>query len=381
LPEGEVDLLGPGLKAALDKLCAQPDPAAGSDFGVQLMTIHKSKGLEFEVVLVPDLEAESRKGERAMISWLERGLADPGFTDSGPSDPNGQLTEFLIAPIQAKGADASAAKTWVDSVKRERERQELRRLLYVAATRAREELHLFARPRYRISTSGEASLCNPTGLLATAWPAFGGAIESRFEAWLRETTAPVAGAALTLAAQSENPAHSANLLQMPAAAPTARPTRLRRLPENYTAPDFRRRCNPHPSNPEPSAGRRHPDQRCKFHPLRQDRRWPAIQGSRYSHSHAAGAVEPPTPLHDSCGSRSGTRRFSPRHRSRHPHPWTAARRGRAPGQGSPHSSPAFFPPSHRRLDPLSAPGVPRRSTLDGIRDARFPTRAAIQSPS
>jgi ATP-dependent exoDNAse (exonuclease V) beta subunit len=252
LPEGEVDLLGPGLKAALDKLCAQPDPSAGSDFGVQLMTIHKSKGLEFEVVLVPDLEAESRKGERAMISWLERGLADPGFTDSGPSDPNGQLTEFLIAPIQAKGADASAAKTWVDSVKRERERQELRRLLYVAATRAREELHLFARPRYRISTSGEASLCNPTGLLATAWPAFGGAIESRFEAWLRETTAPVAGAALTLAAQSENPAHSANLLQMPAAAPTARPTRLRRLPENYTAPDFRPRGAATPTHPTPS---------------------------------------------------------------------------------------------------------------------------------
>ena len=54
LPGGEEDLLGPGLGAALDKLTALPDPASSSDCGVQLMTIHKSKGLEFEVVIVPE---------------------------------------------------------------------------------------------------------------------------------------------------------------------------------------------------------------------------------------------------------------------------------------------------------------------------------------
>jgi len=47
LPAGEQDLLGPALDAALDKLTALPDPAANTDFGVQLMTIHRSKGLEF----------------------------------------------------------------------------------------------------------------------------------------------------------------------------------------------------------------------------------------------------------------------------------------------------------------------------------------------
>jgi len=44
----------PALDAALDKLTALPDPAVSSDCGVQLMTIHKSKGLEFEVVIVPE---------------------------------------------------------------------------------------------------------------------------------------------------------------------------------------------------------------------------------------------------------------------------------------------------------------------------------------
>src|SRR5208283_4913889 len=53
LAAGEQDLLGPALDAALGELKAQPDPAADSDCGVQLMTIHQAKGLEFEVVIVP----------------------------------------------------------------------------------------------------------------------------------------------------------------------------------------------------------------------------------------------------------------------------------------------------------------------------------------
>jgi ATP-dependent helicase/nuclease subunit A len=238
LPNGELDLLGPGLHAALDKLCATPDPAASSDFGVQLMTIHKSKGLEFEVVIVPDLEAKASKSEPKMISWLERGLAD-----SEPGDEAAPLTEFLIAPIQAKGAEAGAAKSWVESVKRERETQELRRLLYVAATRAREELHLFARPRFAVNqASGEALLAKPTGLLATAWAAFREQVEVEFASWLA-TSAAQDSATLkleTLAAEAGSQISAGNLLQMPPTPTSAKPTILRRLPEGYTAPGFPR---------------------------------------------------------------------------------------------------------------------------------------------
>ncbi len=74
LPNGEQDLLGPALDAALESLTAQPDPEASSDCGVQLMTIHKSKGLEFEVVIVPELQARSGRGKPRLLSWLERGL-------------------------------------------------------------------------------------------------------------------------------------------------------------------------------------------------------------------------------------------------------------------------------------------------------------------
>jgi ATP-dependent helicase/nuclease subunit A len=240
LPEGELDLVGPGLGAALDALYALPDPSSSGDFGVQLMTIHKSKGLEFEVVIVPDLEAEGRKGERTMISWLERGLADSG------EDGDGQLTEFLIAPIQSKGEDPGVAKSWVDAVKRERERQELRRVLYVAATRARDELHLFARPRFSVSKlEGEFTLAKPAGLLATAWPALGDAVESQFSAWTAGLEARLEGMQQSSAGDQiveTLAAQAGNVVEMPAPVRPARlPTRLRRLPEAFAAPAFPRR--------------------------------------------------------------------------------------------------------------------------------------------
>ena len=210
LPEGEQDLLGPALDAALEKLTAQPDPEADENCGVQLMTIHKAKGLEFEVVIVPELQARTQHTSTRLLSWLERGLAEP--------DESGEPTEFLVAPIAARGADRGNAKAWVDRVSRERERQEMRRLLYVAATRAREQLHLFARPSCRIEKDGSLTLVESReSLLATAWPALETAVRAGFETWRAQTSAEVQA----IAAAAENPLPTGS-------APHG--TRLRRLP-------------------------------------------------------------------------------------------------------------------------------------------------------
>ncbi len=175
LPNGAQDLLGSALDAALDRLTALPQSEANGDCGVQLMTIHKSKGLEFEVVLVPDLQERTASSRHGLLTWLERGLAEP--------DESGDLTEFLIAPLAAKGKDRSPTRTWVDRTYRERESQEMRRILYVAATRAREELHLFARPAYK-KEENEAVLVAPANcLLATAWPAIENDVRAQFDAW------------------------------------------------------------------------------------------------------------------------------------------------------------------------------------------------------
>ena len=153
LKGGEQDLLGSALATALKDLTAQPDPEVGSDVGVQLMSIHKSKGLEFEVVIVPELQAGVGRGKVRMLSWLERGLPE--------ADECGEITEFLVAPLQSKGTDRGGAKLWVDGLIRERETQEMRRVFYVAATRAREEVHLFARPDYKVDADGALSLVEP----------------------------------------------------------------------------------------------------------------------------------------------------------------------------------------------------------------------------
>ncbi len=224
LPNADADLIGPALDAALKGLNALPDPEADSDFGVQLMTIHKSKGLEFEVVVVPDLQLEDRKSKPKMLSWVERGV--PPDSDSLNSD---ELTEFLIAPIQSKGSGKGSAKEFVDQARRAREQQESRRILYVAATRARDELHLFARPEYKTEKDGSLTLAEPSNsLLATAWPALEEEIRQRFDEWKLEEAATLSsesGELFALAAAADT-----NILQMPS---PPKATRLRRLPADF----------------------------------------------------------------------------------------------------------------------------------------------------
>lgn len=217
LPGDEPDLLGPALDAALSRLTAQPDPNASSECGVQLMTIHNSKGLEFEVVIVPDLQAKTGKYEQRMLSWLERGLPE--------SDDSGEITEFLIAPLPRKGDKKGKAKAWVDRIYREREKQEMRRLLYVASTRAREELHWFARPICKRNRNGEFQLqFSPDSLLRTAWPAIGAEVDSLFTVWKAAQ-----GQVESIAASGED-----NLLVMPAPAPALHKSSwLRRLPSDF----------------------------------------------------------------------------------------------------------------------------------------------------
>jgi ATP-dependent helicase/nuclease subunit A len=220
LPEGEQDFVGTPLNAALEQLHATPDPSVDADCGVQLMTIHASKGLEFEVVIVPELQAGSARGERKMLAWMERGVLDP----EAANEP----TELLIAPFQAKGADRGKAKEWVDRVHHEREVQEMRRVLYVAATRAREELHFFARPDYKQGANG-AELCNPQeSLLKTAWPAFETEVVQQFAA--RKDAQ--AGNLEELAAQA------ATVIEMPLreiAETRNQKSGPRRLPANWSA--------------------------------------------------------------------------------------------------------------------------------------------------
>jgi ATP-dependent exoDNAse (exonuclease V) beta subunit len=140
------------LKRRLDKLFAQP-PASG--WAVDLMTIHKSKGLEWDVVMVPGLQKKDPANREKLLNWSE--------IDTGDAE----ASHVMLAPIVGRGESSRALNEWLKSMDKAKEAAERKRLFYVACTRAREELHLFASPK----TKANGEIDRPYGsLLATAWP-------------------------------------------------------------------------------------------------------------------------------------------------------------------------------------------------------------------
>ena len=64
------------LEEKLEKLWALPDVGAGPD-AVEIMTIHKAKGLEWDTVIVPGLDRPPRTSERNLFVWKELSTSSP----------------------------------------------------------------------------------------------------------------------------------------------------------------------------------------------------------------------------------------------------------------------------------------------------------------
>ena len=153
--ESEGTLQVSALMGRLKGLYAEPQVG---DVAVEMMTIHKAKGLEWDVVLVPGLERKTRSSGSGLLNWLE--------IDGRTA---GEEASIVLAPIWGKGEGSDKLNGWLKSVRARRERAEEKRLFYVAATRAREELHLFAKAERK--SNGE--ICAPVegSLLKACWPA------------------------------------------------------------------------------------------------------------------------------------------------------------------------------------------------------------------
>jgi len=125
---------------------------------VQLMTMHRAKGLEFDHVILPGLGRTPRGEQQRLLLWREELVGD----DDGES--------LLLAPIPVKGESALypylRARDAADAA------AEAVRLLYVALTRARREVHLFG--HVRVDDDGN---CQPHkgSFLALLWPHVGDA--------------------------------------------------------------------------------------------------------------------------------------------------------------------------------------------------------------
>jgi len=153
---GEWDGVG-DLAALVARLYAASDTAAGD--AVQVMTIHRAKGLEFDAVILPSLGRARRRGEEPLLSYVEW----PDETDGA---------RLLLAPIRAPEADdPSVLGAWIRALQGCRVERERVRLLYVAATRARAALYLLG--SLEASVPGSLPAPRHGSLLASLWPAIG----------------------------------------------------------------------------------------------------------------------------------------------------------------------------------------------------------------
>ncbi|MEI7635605.1 MAG: UvrD-helicase domain-containing protein, partial [bacterium] len=121
----------PDLQAfenSLDALFAPPDMDA--DNSLQVMTMHKAKGLEFDTVILPGLDRTTRSDKEGLLMWEE--ILGVGNSKN----------ELILAPIPAAGKEKDNIRAYMTEIKNQKASNEAGRLLYVAATRARKELHL-----------------------------------------------------------------------------------------------------------------------------------------------------------------------------------------------------------------------------------------------
>jgi ATP-dependent exoDNAse (exonuclease V) beta subunit len=117
------------LEDDMGRLFAAPD--AQADGRLQLMTVHKAKGLEFDTVILPGLHRQLKGGDSPLLLWEEVPI-------------DGSSPQLIAAPWVPKHRrdDLPSAYDYLQGLEQERTANEAARVLYVAATRTICRLHL-----------------------------------------------------------------------------------------------------------------------------------------------------------------------------------------------------------------------------------------------
>lgn len=156
----QADLEGEGLdlnwlETRLQRLYVKAD---NPDSKIQLMTLHKAKGLEFDRVIIPSIQKITRVNTRPLLNWDEHN------SESGQRG-------FLLAANDHSAEGEPSLYNYLELQRGKKEIQETTRLLYVGATRAVSRLTLTASLNYN---EEKESYSNPPArsLLGRIWPVF-----------------------------------------------------------------------------------------------------------------------------------------------------------------------------------------------------------------
>jgi ATP-dependent exoDNAse (exonuclease V) beta subunit len=137
--------------------------SSSADSKLQLMTLHKAKGLEFDWVFIPNLAHPTRGESKSLLLWDEYHYA------SGESC-------FLLAMDDEPDSGASSVYSYLYRQRRAKRRSEATRLLYVGATRAIRRLWLSA--CLDRDDSGDWKAPSGGSLLGTIWSGVEGRVQA-----------------------------------------------------------------------------------------------------------------------------------------------------------------------------------------------------------
>jgi len=133
----------------------------GAQPKVVISTMHKSKGLQYDTVILPGLSNRPRVDDRDILMWAEH------------QNKSGQ-SNLLLAPLRI-ASNQGDHFDYLRKLESKRGANESVRLMYVAATRAERKLILLAKANQDDET-GEIKEPAGSSLLATFWQA----TESKF---------------------------------------------------------------------------------------------------------------------------------------------------------------------------------------------------------
>lgn len=149
------------LESALD----QEHVSSHAEAQLQIMTMHRAKGLQFDHVVLFGLGRIPRPPEPRVMSWFDI------------PDEHGRPLK-VIAPVGPRAElEKDPLHGFIGKVEAEKDRNELGRLLYVACTRARKSLHLVGNAR--IYKTGMRP--DKRSLLHLLWPVVGRHYEDAFD--------------------------------------------------------------------------------------------------------------------------------------------------------------------------------------------------------
>ncbi|MDJ0955206.1 MAG: UvrD-helicase domain-containing protein [Arenicellales bacterium] len=130
---------------------------SGQEQRLQVMTLHKAKGLEFDTVIIPGIHRQLRTDDPRLLLWEEQMDRDDA--------------SLLLAPLAEVGPNHDYHYDYLRTIHAEKDHFETLRLLYVGCTRARRALHLIG----SLSTTSNGELARPRShsFLAKLWTQLG----------------------------------------------------------------------------------------------------------------------------------------------------------------------------------------------------------------